>query len=266
MKISVITPNFNGARHLEECLRSVHAQRQSGVQVEHIVVDGGSTDGSLAVIEKYKDGIDHLIVEPDKGPADAINKGFRAASGDWVAWLNADDAYSPGALVRVAEAARKHHDAAFLFGRCRIVDEQGAEIRRGITRFKELFFPISSRFVFQCINYISQPASFFRRSAVEAAGPLRLDLKAAFDYEFLLRLWRVGAAARIPGPPLADFRWHAASISGQHFVRQFREEFEAARADAGRFAPQTAIHWFVRWGIVGCYTCMAAARRWAGGE
>lgn len=261
MKITVITPNFNGGRHLEACLRSVRAQRAEGVELEHIVLDGGSRDDSHTILERHRAEIDRLIIEPDRGPADAINKGFRLATGELVGWINADDVLAPGALARVIDTARRRPKAAFYFGRCRIIDEEDREIRRGITRFKEAFFPISSRFVFQCINYISQPATVFRRSAVEAAGPLRDDLKAAFDYEFFLRLWRQGGAVRVPGPPLADFRWHATSISGQHFARQFREEYEAARADAGRFAPQTLIHLFVRWGIVGCYTWMTRAQR-----
>lgn len=256
MKVSIITPNFNGARHLEECLHSVQAQRRNGLEIEHIVLDAGSTDGSREILMRHRGALAHLIIEPDRGPADAINKGFHLATGEWVAWLNADDRYADDAVIRAMQIAASHPRASFVFGRCRIIDESGREIRKGITRFKELFFPVSSRFVFQCINYISQPATFFRRSAVEAVGPLRLDLKAAFDYEFFLRLWRHGGAARIPGPPLADFRWHPASISGQHFARQFQEEFEAAKADAGRFAPQTLIHWFVRWGIVWSYSWM----------
>ncbi|HMP76463.1 MAG TPA: glycosyltransferase family 2 protein [Kiritimatiellia bacterium] len=261
LKISIITPNWNGAAHLDACLRSIHAQRVPGVELEHIVLDGGSTDGSHAILDRHRDGIDHLVIEADRGPADAINKGLRVASGDWVGWLNADDLYAPGALARAVSVAQRRPDAALLFGRCTIIDESDHEIRKGITRFKECFFPFSSRFTFQCINYISQPATLFRRSAVESAGPLREDLKAAFDYEFFLRLLRQGPAVRVPGSPLASFRWHPASISGQHFARQFREEYEAARADAGRFSPQTLIHLGVRWGIVASYTWMTRRAR-----
>ncbi len=261
MKISLITANWNGARYLDACLRSIQAQRASGVDLEYIVVDGESTDGSLKILERHRSGIDQLIVEPDRGPADAINKGFRRATGELVGWLNADDVYYPDTLSRVVAVAKQHPRASFYFGRCRIVNDADQEIRKGITRFKEAFFPISSRFTFQCINYISQPATMFRRSAVEAAGLLREDLKAAFDYEFFLRLWRQGGAVRIPGPPIAAFRWHTASISGQHFARQFKEEYEAARADAGRFSLQTLLHFGVRWGIVGSYTLMTRKGR-----
>ena len=260
MKFSVITPNFNGARFLETSLASVASQRGPETEVEHWIIDGGSTDGSLDIIHRFLGPQTQLITEPDHGPADAINKGLCRATGDVVAWLNADDCYHSDTLQRVAAMLANHSRAPFVFGACRIVDEAGAEIRRGITRFKEMFFPISSRFTFQCINYISQPAMFFRRTALTRAGFLRVDLTAAWDYEFMLRLWRQGRAARVLGAPLANFRWHPGSISGQTFCRQFREEWEAAAADAGRFSPQALFHLGVRFGIVGSYTLMAACR------
>lgn len=261
MKISVITPNWNGARFLDRCLQSVISQRAADVALEFLVVDGESTDDSLPRIRQYGAAIDRVICEKDSGPASAINKGLRVARGDILAWLNADDFYYAGALQRVLQAFAQHPDKALGFGRCLIVDEQDQEIRRGITRFKEAFFPVSSRFTIQSINYISQPAMFFRREAFEQAGFLREDLKAAWDYEFILRLWRQGGGFEITGGPLSAFRWHESSISGQHFGRQFKEEFDVAVADAGRLSLQALLHWGVRWGIVGSYSLMAGFRR-----
>lgn len=255
-RFSIITPNYNSGAFLEDTLRSVISQDCEEVELEYIVVDGGSTDNSHEILARYEGNIDHLLVEPDTGPANAINKGLRLATGDVVAWLNADDYYYPGALKRVKERLETASDAAFCFGSCPIVDHHGQEIRQGITRFKEFFFPVSSRFVYQCINYISQPAMFFRYSALNDAGYLREDMVAAWDYEFLLRLWRQGKGLCIQEEPLSAFRWHEQSISGQHFSVQFKEEYEAARLDAGWFSLQTFIHLFVRWGIVGAYSAM----------
>ena len=260
MKVSIITPNFNGERFIEKTITSVLAQREPGVEIEYIVVDGASHDRSLEIIRPYRDQIDLVISEPDHGPASAINKGLRRASGELIGWLNADDVYHPGTLRRAAAVMTQHPDAALCFGRCRVINEEGLEIRRGITRFKEAFFPFSCHFVIQSINYISQPATFFRRTALEKAGLLREDLKAAFDYDLTLRLWRQGGACRIPGPPVSDFRWHPGSISGSAFRRQFKEEFDIAAADAGRCSLQALAHWFVRWGIVGSYTLMQKKR------
>lgn len=260
MKISIITPNFNGARFLEATLDSVQSQARPELEIEHIVIDGGSTDGSLEILQRRRAGLAHLVSERDNGAASAINKGLRLATGDVVGWLNADDLYCPGALERVAETMRRLPGKALCFGHCPIIDEQGVEIRQGITRFKELFFPFSCRFMIQSINYISQPAMFFRRTAMDQAGLLREDWKAAWDYDFILRLWRQGGAVHVPGGPLARFRWHPASISGQHYARQFQEELDAAIADAGRFSPQVLLHRGVRWGIVAIYGMMERKR------
>ena len=258
MKISILTPNYNGARWLARCMDSVLSQElAAGDELEYIVMDGGSTDGSMTIAWARRGRLAAIVSEKDRGPADALNKGFRRATGDLIGWLNADDAYRPGALARALAAARAHPAAGLFFGKCRIVDEKGGEIRGFPTFVKNACFPFSSRFVIQCINYVSQPASWFRRSALEAAGGgMRTDFKAAWDYDLTLRLWRQGGGVRIPGGPLADFQWQPGSISGTHYERQFEEEWRAAAEDAGRWSPQAAIHGMVRRGIVACYRLM----------
>ncbi|MFT5726938.1 MAG: glycosyltransferase involved in cell wall biosynthesis [Desulforhopalus sp.] len=260
MRFSIIIPSYNSAAFLEETLHSIVTQRADSIEVELIVVDAKSGDGTPQILEKYRDSIDILVVESDTGPANAINKGLALATGEIVAWLNADDVYNPGTLKRVADIFCTENGVAFGFGKCSIVDEQSTEIRQGITRFKELFFPLNSRFTYQCINYISQPATFFSREAYSQAGPLREDMVAAWDYEFFLRLWQQGHGHCIKGPPLSSFRWHEQSISGQNFHLQFKEELDAAIQDAGRFSLQTLFHTGVRWGIVGAYSVMAFLR------
>ena len=261
MRFSVITPNYNGEAFLEKTICSVLAQRHADIELEYIIVDGQSTDNSLKIIEKYSKEIALLIVEEDTGPGNAINKGFSAATGDVISWLNADDFYYPNALHRVGQMMTRHPEAAFCFGRCPIIDCQGKEIRHWITRFKELIFPLSCRFTFQCINYISQPAVFFSRQAFQHAGLLNENLVAAWDYDFFLRLWQQGKAVQVHGGPLAAFRWYEASISGQNFQVQFREELECALEDAGQCSIQGMIHSLVRWGIVGIYSLMGKMRR-----
>lgn len=261
MKFSIITVNYNGEKFLEGTLQSIVQQKDDGVDLELIVVDGMSTDGSHQILEKYAEEITHLLIEQDTGPANAINKGFALASGDVVAWLNADDLYYPGALAKVQEVLKGYEGVALCFGRCPIIDKNGVEIRTFITRFKEWFFPISSQFTFQCINYISQPALFFRREAMVSAGALREDMVAAWDYDFMLRLWHFGKGVVIPGEPIAAFRWHEQSISGQNYATQFKEELDAVIGAVGRWKIQILLHYCVRWGIVGAYGCMSLLRR-----
>lgn len=261
MRFSIITPNYNGERFLEQTLQSVINQAGDNIELEYIVIDGGSTDDSHEILQRYHDDIAHTVIEPDTGPANAINKGLRLATGDVLAWLNADDIYYPRTLERVAQALACRADAAFCFGNCPIINEQGQEIRSGITRFKEFFYPFSSRFTYQCINYLSQPALFSRRQAVEQAGVLPENMVAAWDYDFILRLWHSGDAVQVAGDPLAAFRWHESSISGQNFQIQFEEEYLSVKKDAGSFSLQTLVHFFVRWGIVGTYAVMAHMRK-----
>jgi len=261
MKISIITPNYNGARWLARCMDSVLSQELApGDELEYLFMDGASTDDSLGIAEARRDRLAALVSEKDSGPAEALNKGFRQATGDLIGWLNSDDQYQPGALAKAARAARAHPGKSFFFGKCRIVNEQGEESRGFPTFVKNACFPFSCHFLIQCINYVSQPASWFRRSALEAiGGTLRTDLKAAWDYELMLRLWRQGGGQKIPGPPLASFQWHPGSISGTFFEQQFREEWEVAAADAGRFSPQAGLHALVRHAIVASYRLMNRA-------
>lgn len=261
MRFTVITPNKNGGKYLEQAILSVLTQRREGIDIEYLVIDGGSTDSSSEILSRYQKDISRIIYEPDTGPAAAINKGLKIATGEIVSWLNADDLYHPGAFARVLATFIRHPDRALYFGACRIINEEGEEIRKAITRFKEFFFPLSSRFTIQCINYISQPSLFFQRNAQLKAGLLREDLVAAWDYDLTLRLWRQGGGACIEGAPLADFRWHKDSISAKRFHKQFKEEFEAAAKDAGRLSLQTWIHGMVRIGIVSSYTLMAMSRK-----
>jgi glycosyltransferase involved in cell wall biosynthesis len=262
MKFSIITPNRNGERYLETAIQSVLIQKQDNIDLEYIIIDGESTDSSLQIIDRYKSGISMLLSEPDTGPVDAINKGLKVATGEIIGWLNADDQYHPHAFKRVLKAFKSDPEKALCFGRCRIIDEEGREIRKWITCFKEFFFPISSHFTIQCLNYISQPTLFFRSKAQKAVGFLRQNLVAAWDYDFILRLWKQGGSICIRKPePIADFRWHTESISGRRFFTQFKEEAEIATADAGALAPQTLLHYGVRWGIVGIYSLMSAFRK-----
>ena len=131
MRFSVITPNYNSAAYLEQTIQSVLKQRRD-VELEYIIVDGGSRDGSIDIINQYRTELAHCIIEPDNGPADAINKGFALATGEVVSWLNGDDLYYANTLARIQAAMDKSTEASMFFGGCPIIDEQGLEIRSNI--------------------------------------------------------------------------------------------------------------------------------------
>lgn len=259
-QVTVVTPSYNSCKFIEFCLKSVAAQRTDTFKVRHIIMDGGSTDATAEVVKPYLNDDTEFISKPDKGPADAINQGFALSTSEYVCWLNADDVYEPGALERAVAFLESHKEASFCFGRCPIINEDGNEIRKFITKFKEFFFPISSKVLIQTLNYISQPSALFRTSAVRAVGELRLDLKAAWDYDFLLRLWKIGPGIRIKAIQ-AYFRWTPHSISGQNYSVQFKEEFEAAVRQAGYWKPWIWLHWFFVKFVVVLYNVMTYKHR-----
>jgi hypothetical protein len=182
-RISIVTPSFNQGRFLEECIVSV--LNQGYPRLEYIVIDGGSTDASLEIIRRYQDRFSFWVSERDGGQADGINKGFGRATGDLVAWLNSDDFYLPGALMRIAEAYQKNPDASFYFGNGLRVDSAGRTLAS--------FFP-DDRIVFRReallhgLNYILQPATAISRRHLLTAGDLDSELRYGLDTDLWLRL------------------------------------------------------------------------------
>jgi glycosyltransferase involved in cell wall biosynthesis len=193
-RITIVTPNLNQGRFLAECLESVIAQGYPRLQ--HIVIDGGSTDVSATVIDRYKDRLDYWCSEPDGGQSDAINKGLRRATGDLVAWLNADDLLLPHALERVAQAYAKNDRAPFYFGNGLRIDAQGAT--------KSEFFPsvpvtFDREALIYGLNYVLQPSTFMRRAALLECGWLDETLRWGMDTDLWIRLSAAGQPAFVEG-------------------------------------------------------------------
>ena len=233
LKISVITPSFNQAGFIGRTIESVQSQAGVGTafELEHIVVDGGSTDGTVEILKGYGAAL-RWVSEKDEGQADALNKGLAMATGDVIGWVNSDDLYEPGALSAVAEAFEASAQTQWLYGKVKIVDAADREIRRWITAYKNFRMRRYSYSKLLAENWVSQMGVFWRASAGREAGAFRKDLHYCMDYNFWLRL-----GARWPGVfvdrYLAAFRWYPSSKSGAGFGRQFREELDVARAAAG---------------------------------
>jgi glycosyltransferase involved in cell wall biosynthesis len=230
VKISIITPSFGQAGFIERTIESVRSQH-GDFEVEHLVVDGGSTDGTVEILRRHEGHL-RWLSEPDRGQSDAINKGFRMATGDVLAWLNSDDTYAPGALAAVSAALREP-GPRWCFGECRIVDAHDREIRRAISGYKSW---VSRRYSIRRLvgrDFIPQPATFFRRELLDTVGPIDEALHYAMDYDLWLRFARVSAPVFIP-QPLASFRWHAGAKTGGGYRVGAWEAFGVARRHARR--------------------------------
>ncbi len=178
--VSIITPSYNQAQFLEETIVSVLDQDYS--KIEYIIIDGKSTDGSVDIIRKYEDRLAYWVSEPDNGQCHAINKGFKRASGDVIAWLNSDDVYRPGAIREVVKSFHDHPDAVAVIGGCALVDAE-----RNVFSFKKPIDLNPQRLL--CGGGIpGQPAVFFRRELLERVGGLREDLHYILDWEYWLRV------------------------------------------------------------------------------
>lgn len=224
-KISIITPSYNQAGYIEETISSVLDQDYPNL--EYIVVDGGSSDGTLEILRKYEDRLT-WISKPDEGQANAINKGLRMASGEVLAFLNSDDLYLPGTLLSVGDYFNRHPDAAWLSGQCRNMDEHGQEIRQLIRAYKNFWLHLASYQALLILNYIAQPATFWRKNALMHNGLLDETLHYTLDYDLWLRLGQ-SHRLHVLRKDLAAFRLHGASKSGTTAHKQFEEELEVAR-------------------------------------
>jgi GT2 family glycosyltransferase len=257
MKLTIVTPSYNQAPFIERTIASV--LHQDYPSVEYIVMDGGSTDGTVEILERYSDRV-IWTSEKDGGQSDAINKGLRLATGDVVAFLNSDDTYAPGALRKVASYFSQNPATQWAYGKCRIIDEHDREIRRPITLYKNLLLRKYSYRKLLAENFISQPATFWRREVHDEVGYLNEDEHYVMDYEFWLRLGRQYPAGVI-GEYLASFRMYDSSKSGSLSNPQFSDELRVARSFSNGARLPILVHRFNYHKIVWTYGLMAKVRR-----
>ena len=203
-KISLITPSLNQGRFIEATIQSVLSQGYPNL--EYIVIDGGSSDNTLKVLERYSGQL-KWVSEKDDGQTNAINKGLRMASGEILAYLNADDMYLPGTLLKVARHFMERPEVMWLTGQCRIVDEDNREVRKLITAYKNFWLRLAHPAMLLVTDYISQPATFWRSEALDEFGYPDESLHYAMDYEYWLRLYSKYPPLFIP-EYLAAFKIH----------------------------------------------------------
>jgi glycosyltransferase involved in cell wall biosynthesis len=211
--VSIVTPSYNQGQFLEETILSV--LNQDYPNIEYIIMDGGSTDGSVDIIRKYEDRLAYWVSEPDKGQADAINKGWAMASGDILAWLNSDDLYVPGAVRFAAIWLNEHSETGVMYGDLQCIDEFGNPLYMFPTKpfnYMDLLY--------RC--FIPQPSTFMRSNVIDKTGPLDANLHMGLDYDLWLRAGLVTKLEYVP-KLLSKFRIHQNMKGLTKYSRKARE-------------------------------------------
>ncbi len=229
-KISIVTPSYNQARFIEETILSVLGQGYPNL--EYIIMDGGSTDDSAAIIKKHEKHLAFWVSEKDNGQAAAINTGFKRSTGDILLWLNSDDMLMPNVLHFIAEKVKELGDALF-FGDCihfrkqkgGVLDAWGSNVAADSRDLDLATF-----------DYIIQPSSFWTRGVWEATGSLNELLHFGFDWEWFLRTQQVGTRFHFVDRALSLYRYHSdhkSQAGGQKRQNELLEIYT-------RFSPEKA--------------------------
>lgn len=222
--VSIVTPSFNQARFLEATIQSVLSQDYPNL--EYLIIDGGSTDGSLEIIQKYAGHIHYWVSEPDRGQTDAINKGFARAKGEILAWINSDDTYEPGAIREAAQYLQSHPEAGMVYGDTRLINEVGEEIGRFPARQTD-YQKLLTGYV-----HIPQQSSFFRGDLWRKLGPLDPNFYFAMDYDLWVRLAKVTSLHYQPRL-WANFRLHGTGKTSISDDRCWPEMMKVYRREGG---------------------------------
>jgi glycosyltransferase involved in cell wall biosynthesis len=214
--VSVITPSYNQVDFLEDTIKSVLAQDYPSI--EYLIVDGGSTDGSVDTIRKYSSHLAWWVSEPDEGQASAINKGMSKAKGEIVAWLNSDDIYLPGAVGQAVEAFHSNQGVGMVYGNALTIDSGGRPI-------KELIFPDWEMKDLIGFRIICQPAVFMKRNLYEQVAGLDLNYHYMLDHHLWIRIANQKPIKHIPDL-WAAARHHKSAKNVSHAAEYPRETFE----------------------------------------
>lgn len=229
MKISIITPSYNQRMFIGETIRSV--QEQDHDEIEHIVVDGGSTDGTVAILKTFP----HLrwVSEKDSGQSEALNKGFRMATGDIVAWLNSDDWYERNILGDVGRYFSEHPDCAILYGDITFVDKAGKRM------YSIAGDTLSYDRLVACPDSVRQPSFFWRRSLLDEHGGVDQNLHLVMDFDLFLRIGRGRRFHHLPRN-VSYYRCYDENKSLSLARLQVQEMYRVYRKNNIRITPRIA--------------------------
>jgi glycosyltransferase involved in cell wall biosynthesis len=235
--VSIITPSYNQASFIRETIESVLSQDYPNV--EYIIVDGGSSDGSVEIIQQYSRNLAWWVSEPDQGQTDAINKGFAHASGEILAWLNSDDTYQPSAITQAVEILQAHPEVSLVYGDANFINEQSEIIGRFPSRQTDL------RRLFQGFVHIPQQTMFFPAHFWLRVGPLDPEIKFAMDYDLCVRLAKLAPLLYVPRL-WANFRLHGQGKTTYMDDRCYPDMIRISQRETGQKATMLVFRWYLR--------------------
>ncbi len=236
--VSIVTPSFDQARYLEAAIRSVLSQDYA--RVEYIIVDGGSSDGSVEIIKKYEDKLAWWVSEKDKGQTDAINKGFARATGEVLAWLNSDDTYEPGAISAAVRYLSENPEVGMVYADCNYINESGRVIGK---------FPAAQTDLPRLRRgyvHIPQQTMFFRAGLWRELGPLDPSFYFAMDYDLWTRIAARTSIKYVQGQTWANFRIHTSGKTILADDRCWPEMLRVHYRDGGSFFAPIVAKYYVR--------------------
>lgn len=239
--VSIVTPSFNQARYIEATIQSVLSQDYP--RIEYLIVDGGSTDGTVEIIKKYdrrqKYGISWWVSEPDRGQTDAINKGFGRAQGEILAWLNSDDTYEPGAVSAAVTYLLEHPQVGMVYGDCNFINENGQVIGK-FGSAQTNYHLLRQGYV-----HIPQQTMFFRAAWWKQVGPLDPSFYFAMDYDLWTRLAARTELKYVP-QTWANFRLHTTGKTIAADDRCWPEMIRVHYRDGGSFFSMIVAKYYIR--------------------
>lgn len=218
-KVTIVTPSYNQGEFIEETILSVLNQTYDNIQ--YIIVDGGSTDNTMEIVNKYKDRIDIIISEKDKGQSDAINKGFKLAEGELAGWINSDDILYPHCVEKIVELYEKHPDGSIYYGSMNTII--GSDSLK--ERICKKIIPSRDYLLSKCYDLI-QPGSFYNNKLLKEINYVDESIYYAMDLDLWLRLSKDGRIYRVDNNPLAAFRiWEGTKTTNgkDKFLKSIRE-------------------------------------------
>ena len=236
--VSIITPSFNQAQYLEATIQSVLGQDYP--RIEYIIVDGGSTDGSVDVIKKYEGRLAWWVSEQDKGQTDAINKGFNRANGEILAWLNSDDTYNPGAVSAAVKFLMDNPEIAMVYADCDFINEQGGVIGK-FNSAQTDHHRLREGYV-----HIPQQTMFFRAKYWKELGPLDPSFYFAMDYDLWTRISARAPIKYLRGQTWANFRIHNFGKTSSADDRCWPEMLRVHYRDGGGFFSVIVAKYYLR--------------------